>query len=159
MVSKESPEIDLQPVADLVSRHTPFGERHLIGALQSLQRHYGYLPRPVLDELARQSLVPLARIYGVATFYSQFRLTPGGKHTVRVCRGTACHVRGAPRIMDAIAGRLGVTDGETSEDGLFSLESVACLGTCYLAPVMVVDDRYYGNLTPEQAVKILEGLS
>jgi NADH:ubiquinone oxidoreductase subunit E len=149
----------LAPVAEIVARHTPFTEGDIIGSLQDLQDHYGYLPRPAMDELARLSRVPAAKFYGVATFYAQFHLEPHGKHTVRVCRGTACHVRGAPKVMDSVTRHLGVEDGETTPDMLFSLETVACLGTCFLSPVMLLDSKYFGNLTPGKAVKILESMA
>jgi NADH-quinone oxidoreductase subunit E len=151
--------LDLSPVASVVGAHQPFAEGDVISALQELQEHYGYLPRPVMDELARLSRVPVAKLYGVATFYSQFYLQPHGKHTVRVCRGTACHVRGAPKVMTAVMRALGVEDGQTTPDMLFSLETVACLGTCFLSPTMLVDNQYYGKLTPDQAVKVLERLA
>ncbi len=148
--------IDLTPVAEIVASHTPFAEADIISSLQDIQDHYGYLPRPAMDELSRLSGVPVAKFYGVATFYAQFHMQPHGKHTVRVCRGTACHVRGAPKIMDAVIRHLGVGDGGTTPDMCFSLETVACLGTCFLSPVMLVDTKYYGNLTAEKAIKILE---
>jgi NADH:ubiquinone oxidoreductase subunit E len=100
--------------------------------------------------------VPLSRIYGVVTFYSQFYLTARGRHTVRVCRGTACHVRGGRSVLNVVKDTLGIEDGETTEDLQFSLETVACLGTCFLAPVMMVDRSYYGKLAPERVPSILE---
>ena len=155
----QQPTLNLAPVAEVVTAHTPFTEADIISALQDVQDHYGYLPQPAMDELARLSGFPVAKFYGVATFYAQFHLKPHGKHTVRVCRGTACHVRGAPKIMDSVIRHLGVQDGETTPDMRFSLETVACLGTCFLSPVMLVDTKYYGNLTPEKAVKVLENLT
>jgi len=149
---------DLAPVAEVVTAHTPFGEGDIIGALQDLQERYGYLSMAVMDELARLSGVPVAKLYGVATFYAQFYLKPHGKHTIRVCRGTACHVREAPKVMDSITRHLGIQDGETTGDMRFSLETVACLGTCFLSPVMLVDDKYFGNLTPDKAVGILKAM-
>jgi NADH-quinone oxidoreductase subunit E len=158
-VDSGTPALDLAFVAAIVAGHAPFSEADIICSLQEAQDHYGCLPQPVLDELARLSGFPVAKFYGVATFYAQFHLTPHGRHTVRVCRGTACHVRGAPKVMDAVVRHLGVGDGETTPDMCFSLETVACLGTCFLSPVMLVDDRYYGNLTPEKAVKVLESMA
>jgi NADH:ubiquinone oxidoreductase subunit E len=147
--------LDLTPVARIVSARAPFTEGDVISALQELQEAYGYLPREVMDELARLSGVPVARLYGVATFYAQFYLTPHGKHTVRLCRGTACHVRNAPAIMAAVSRQLGIEDGQTTEDMLFSLETVACLGACALSPVMVMDGKYYGKMTARRAEGIL----
>lgn len=156
MNTKEEPTIELAAVAEIVAAHAPFVEGSIISALQDMQEHYGYLPRVAMDEIARLSGVPVSKFYGVATFYAQFHFTPHGKHTVRVCRGTACHVRGAPKILDSVTKHLGIEDGGTTPDMLFSLETVACLGTCFLSPVMLVDNKYFGNLAPERAVKVLE---
>ena len=150
--------LDLAPVARIVSARAPFTEGDVISALQELQEAYGYLPREVMDELARLSGVPVAKLYGVATFYAQFYLTPHGKHTVRLCRGTACHVRNAPTVLAAVEKHLGVEDGQTTEDMLFSLETVACLGTCFLSPAMLIGSQYFGRLTPDRAVKVLNAL-
>ncbi|MBI2440449.1 MAG: NADH-quinone oxidoreductase subunit NuoE [Lentisphaerae bacterium] len=151
--------LDLTAVAEVVAAHTPFREADIISALQDVQDRYGYLPRAAMDELARLSGLPVAKFYGVATFYAQFYLEPHGKHTVRVCRGTACHVRNAPKVMDAVVRHLGVEDGETTSDMLFSLETVACLGTCFLSPVMLIGNQYFGKLTPDRAVKILQTIA
>jgi len=153
------PPVDLSPVARIVAGHAPFDEAEVIGALQDMQDQYGYLPRVAMDELARLTGVPVAKLYGVATFYAQFHLQPHGRHTIRVCRGTACHVRGAPKLLEAISRHLEIEDGGTTPDLKFSLETVACLGTCFLSPVMLVDDRYYGNLTSDQAVRIIESMA
>lgn len=154
-----SEPLNLAPVAEIVAGHTPFAEADIIGALQEVQERYGYLPQPVMDELARLSGLPVAKFYGVATFYSQFYLAPHGKDTVRVCRGTACHVRNAPKVMEAVVRHLGIEDGETTPDMLFSLETVACLGTCFLSPVMLIGNQYFGRLTPDRAVKILKTIA
>jgi NADH-quinone oxidoreductase subunit E len=95
-------------------------------------------------------------VFGVATFYSQFHLEPRGRHVVRCCRGTACHVRGGRRILDSVERALGIRDGETTPDMQFSLETIACLGTCFLAPVIMIDHDYYGNVTADQVNKILK---
>lgn len=151
-------EVDLAAVGEIVAARRPFTEADVIGALQEAQEAYGYLPRVVMDELARLSGVPVAKLYGVATFYAQFYLEPHGKHTIRLCRGTACHVRGTPQIQAAITRHLGIRDGETTDDMKFSLETVACLGTCFLSPVMLIDNRYFGKLTPDRAVTILDSI-
>jgi NADH-quinone oxidoreductase subunit E len=155
----KAPVLDLAFVAKVVASYQPFGEADIISALQSVQEHYGYLPRPAMDEIARLSGVPVAKFYGVATFYSQFHLKPHGRHTVRVCRGTACHVRGAPQLMESVTRHLGIGDGETTSDMLFSLETVACLGTCFLSPVMLLDDRYFGQLTSDKAIQVLSSIA
>ena len=127
----------------------------LIPALQLVQERVGYLPREALVGLAKVLKVPAARIYGVVTFYAQFSLEPRGRHLIRLCRGTACHVKGSGEILSAMKESLGVEEGGTTSDLKFTLEVVACLGTCFLAPVMMVDDAYYGSITPEGACRIL----
>jgi NADH-quinone oxidoreductase subunit E len=135
----------------------PRNEMSVIPALQRAQEVYGYLPESVLAQIADELRVPWAHVYGVATFYAQFHLKPRGKHTIRVCRGTACHVAGAAAIIEAVEQALGVRDGETTDDLLFTLQTVACLGTCSLAPVMLIDDAYHGRLTPPKAVAVIDG--
>ena len=128
---------------------------NLIGVLQEIQYHFGYLPAPALAQLSRRTRTPLSRIYGVVSFYAQFYTTPRGRHTIRCCRGTACHVKGADRIIDAVQRALGVEEGQTTADMLFYLETVACLGTCFLAPAMMIDNQYYGRLTPQRVQSVL----
>ena len=128
---------------------------NLIGALQRVQGQFGYLPAGSLKEMSRRMRIPLSRIYGVVSFYAQFYTTPRGKHTIRVCRGTACHVKGASRVIDAIARDLGVKDGESTPDLNFYFETVACLGTCFLAPAMMIDNLYFGSLTPQRVQSVL----
>jgi NADH-quinone oxidoreductase subunit E len=128
----------------------------LIPMLQKTQRVLGYLPEWALLEISHLTGVRSAKVFGVATFYAQFRLYPIGKHIVRVCRGTACHVRGSGRILKEIQSRLRVAPGETTKDRLFTLETVACLGSCALAPVMVVDDTVYGRMNPSKAMAVLD---
>jgi NADH-quinone oxidoreductase subunit E len=146
---------DLAKIEPILQR---FGKERgaLIPVLQEVQAIYGYLPREALVHVGKELNLPLSRIYGVVTFYAQFYLTPRGKHTVRVCRGTACHVRGGRSVLNVVKDSLGIEDGETTNDLQFSLETVACLGTCFLAPVMMVDRSYYGKLVPERVPSILE---
>lgn len=134
----------------------PRQESSVIPALQRAQDAYGYLPNSVLAKIAEELGVPWARVYGVATFYAQFRFQPRGRHMIRVCRGTACHVARATRIIDTVKDTLAIEDGETTDDLLFTLQTVACLGTCSLAPVMLIDDTYHGRLTPRKVTSILE---
>ncbi len=129
---------------------------NLIGVLQDIQEHFGYLPPVALDEVSRKTRIPLGRIYGVVSFYAQFYTEPHGRHTIRCCRGTACHVKGAARIIDAVRNNLGIEEGQTTDDMQFYLETVACLGACFLAPVMMIDNRYYGKLTPQRVAGILK---
>jgi NADH-quinone oxidoreductase subunit E len=126
--------------------------------LQEIQSAYGYLPPDVLMELSRRTGIPASQIYGVATFYEQFHLEPRGRHTIRCCRGTACHVKGGSGMIRAVQRALGVEEGETTEDMLFTFETVACLGACALAPVMVIDGVYYGKMTAQRVKTIISSL-
>lgn len=134
----------------------PRQDSSVIPALQRAQDSYGYLPKSVLAKVAEELGVPWARVYGVATFYAQFHLEPRGRHTVTVCRGTACHVGGSAGILRHVKGLLGVQEGETTPDLQFTLETVACLGACAMAPVMVMDGVYYGRLTESRAADVLD---
>ena len=129
---------------------------NLIPMLQRTQRAWGFLPEWALLEISDHIKLPPAKVFGVATFYAQFRLQPVGKNIIRVCRGTACHVRGSNRILKEIQSRLQVSPGETTRDRLFTLETVACFGSCALAPVMVVNDTVYGRMNPSKAMAILD---
>lgn len=137
-------------------------ERHsdnhggLIAALQEIQSLHGYLPEESLRCVARESGRSLVDVYGVATFYKAFSLTPRGKHLIRVCTGTACHVRGAARVVEEFERQLQVRAGETDRAGEFTLETVSCLGACALGPVVVVDGRYFANVAPGGVARILE---
>jgi NADH-quinone oxidoreductase subunit E len=127
----------------------------LIPMLQQVQAEIGYLPPAIMERIAERSGVPPARIFGVASFYSQFRFEPVGLHIIRVCEGTACHVQGAVDVVEAVCDELGVAEGGTTEDGRFTVETVACLGCCSLAPVIMIDEDTFGRLTPEQARSIV----
>jgi NADH-quinone oxidoreductase subunit E len=128
----------------------------LITILQKAQDIYGYLPLEVLRHIASGTGVKPASVYGVATFYTQFRLNPVGKHVILLCQGTACHVNGSGSILLAISEELKINKGETTPDGMFTLESVACLGCCSLAPVMMIDGETYGKLTPDKARQVIK---
>jgi NADH-quinone oxidoreductase subunit E len=128
---------------------------NLIGVLQQVQDRFGHLPPAALRQISRRMRVPLSRIYGVVSFYAQFYTEPHGRHTIRCCRGTACHVKGAGRVLDAVERELCVGEGETTPDLNFYLETVACLGTCFLAPAMMIDNLYFGRLTPQRVQSIL----
>ena len=127
----------------------------LITILQHAQEIYGYLPLDVMYYIGEKTGNSPAKVMGVATFYTQFRTTPVGKHLIMLCQGTACHVNGSERVLKAICEELNIEDGGTTADGLFSLKTVACLGCCSLSPVMMVGEDTYGSLTPEKAVAIL----
>lgn len=128
----------------------------LITVLQNAQELYGFLPQDVIRHIAAQMSIPPAKVFGVATFYTQFRFAPIGKYLILLCQGTACHVNSSKRIEQAINEELSIIDGETTNDGLFTLKNVACLGCCSLSPVMMINDNTYGNLTPDKAKKILK---
>jgi NADH-quinone oxidoreductase subunit E len=130
----------------------------VIPILQRAQDAYGYLPREVLRVISQKTLIPLNQLYGVATFYAQFHLQRRGRHLIRVCDGTACHVRGSGKNVEAIERSLGVAPGRTSTDYKYTLEIVYCLGSCGLSPVAVVDDKVYARLAPEALVQRIESL-
>ncbi|NLK72529.1 MAG: NADH-quinone oxidoreductase subunit NuoE [Clostridiales bacterium] len=130
----------------------------LITILQQAQDIYGYLPKEVMNYIAGETGVKPAKIYGVATFYTQFRLEPVGKYLIMLCQGTACHVNGSKMIEEAICEELNITEGETTEDGLFTLNNVACLGCCSLSPVMMINGETYGNLTKDSVRKVLKDI-
>lgn len=131
---------------------------NLITILQQAQEIYGYLPIDVIYHVAEKVGVTPARVMGVATFYAQFSLKPVGKYLIMLCQGTACHVNGSERIERALCEELGISDGETTADGLFTLKMVACLGCCSLSPVMMINDDTYGSLTPDKAISIIREL-
>ncbi len=130
----------------------------LITVLQKAQEIYGYLPTDVIYRIAEEMSLTPAKVMGVATFYTQFRFKPVGKYLIMLCQGTACHVNGSERIEKAIKEELGISDGETTDDGLFTLKNVACLGCCSLSPVMMINEETYGSLTPEKVKTILKNL-
>ncbi|HUS04344.1 MAG TPA: NADH-quinone oxidoreductase subunit NuoE [Dehalococcoidia bacterium] len=137
-----------------IRRHDGF----LVPILQDIQEHYHYLPEEVLKEVADKLKLPLRDVYGVATFYRSFSLTPKGKHIITVCLGTACHVRGGERIVEIISRELGIRAGDTTEDLKFTLETVNCLGACALGPIVVIDSEYHGQMTTAKAARFLKEL-
>jgi len=130
----------------------------LITVLEEIQDHYGYLPQQGLQYTAHELGFPLSRVYGVATFYNLFQLSPPGRYVVRICKGTACHVNRSSEILTRVQVQLGIGEDETTPDGLLTLQTVACMGACSLAPVMVINDRTYGRMTPEKACTALAAL-
>lgn len=147
--------IDRNAIDELLGRY-PKDQRHALAILQDLQQRFGYIPREGMEAAAEHLGCRTASLYSMATFYKALSLKPKGKHVIKLCDGTACHIRGTTSLVGGIGRILGIGDGETSEDGLFSLELVNCLGSCALAPVMVVDETYYGNMTMEKLPEILE---
>jgi len=156
-MAKVIPFDTLDKVQAILREHE--GKRgHLLIVLQKIQGIYGYVPPFTLDLVSQVLGVTKSEIYGVLTFYNRFHLAPRGKHTIRACRGTACHFKGAPSIIESIRSHLKLAPGkETTEDFRFSLEEVACLGACGISPVMTIDDETYGNLTPGTALEAIAG--
>lgn len=131
-------------------------QEELISILQDVQERFGYLPKEAMFEVSKFLGIPESRVYAVASFYAQFRFTSMGKNTVMVCRGTACHVKGAPRILDEFKRELGIDENETTEDQKYTLETVACLGCCALAPCAMINDEVAANLTPKKVKSLFE---
>ena len=150
-------EVDLSLIEPLIRKYR--GKKgNMIPLLQGTQELYGYLPRKAFEKISEETGLELSEMFGVATFYAQFRLNPVGKNIIKVCHGTACHVQNAKEISEAIEEALKIKDGETTEDRLFTLESVACLGCCSLAPVMMIRNQTYGKLTGNESVKIIKNI-
>lgn len=147
-------QVDLKKLDPILEKYKGLSGS-LISVLQEAQEIYNYLPIEVLDYIATEMKVKPAKVHGVATFYTQFRLEPVGKFVIMLCQGTACHVNGSKAIEEAISDELGIKEGETTEDNLFTLENVACLGCCSLSPVMMINGETYGKLTPDKAKEIV----
>jgi NADH-quinone oxidoreductase subunit E len=150
-------QFDLAPLTQILDEFKA-QKGAVIPILQRTQDAYGYLPKPILKEISRRTRIPLSQLMGVATFYAQFHLHRRGRHVIRVCDGTACHVKGAAKNVEAVEKALDVKAGGTSPDYKATLEIVYCLGSCGLAPVAVVDEKVYGSLTPDVLVQQMEKL-
>ena len=147
--------IDLQPTYEILERLA--GEKGmLIPVLQEVQDAYGYVPEEAANAVAEGMGIYRSQVYGVLTFYTQFHLSPRGRHIIRACAGTACHVKGGKQVILRMENELGVKHGGTTEDLIFSFEEVACIGACGLAPVIMIDDKAYGNLDPNSAETVLK---
>lgn len=147
--------MNLRKVDNLIEKYG--GDKSwLVMLLQDIQAEYNYLPQAALERVASKLRVPLTRVCNVATFYGSFSLTERGRHIIRVCDGTACHLRGTDSIRDEIMRQLAIGKDQTTSDGKFTLEVVACLGACALAPVIEIDSEYYGGMTPERVRDVLE---
>ncbi len=142
----------------VLSKYSENDASALIPILQDIQDVYGYLPEKELRKVSAHASLPMSRIYGVATFYNQFRLQPLGKHVIRVCRGTACHVKGSFDILTTLEAELGIKAGDTTKDLMFTIETVACIGACSIAPVIAVGDNFYGKLDSKSVKKLLRDL-
>jgi len=141
---------------DVILSHYECESWDLIPIMQDIQDAYSYLPKDELQEVSRRLKVPLTRIFSVATFFKMFSLVPKGRHQIKVCLGTTCHLRGGGRLVESLSNRLGVEPGYTTKDMQFSLETVGCLGSCAQAPVMMVDDKYFGRSSVDKVPKILK---
>jgi NADH-quinone oxidoreductase subunit E len=151
-------------IPDMESRLDPLIEKYrgkqgaAIPLLADVQKEVGYVAREAVEYVGEKLSISPAELFGVATFYAMFRFQPQGKYVVRLCRGTACHVQGSARVLEQLERSLEIHDGETTKDLMFTLQCVACLGCCSLAPVMMVNDEVHGRLTPEKAVEVLQGV-
>jgi NADH-quinone oxidoreductase subunit E len=149
--------VDLSKMDSVIAKYKEV-KGSLITILQYAQETYGYLPMSVLEYISRETGIYSSQVYGVATFYTQFRLNPVGENLIMLCKGTACHVNGADNIEEAINEELGIKNGETTDDNVFTLNNVACLGCCSLSPVMMINGETYGSLTPQKTKDILRSL-
>ncbi|MBM6666015.1 complex I 24 kDa subunit family protein [Flavonifractor plautii] len=148
-------DIPMEDIQAILQAYPP-EQRFSLAMLQDMQHQFNYIPRAGMEALAAYLGCPLSSLYAMATFYKALSLKPKGRHIIKLCDGTACHIRGSTTLLDGVRRLLGINAGETSQDGLFSLELVNCLGSCALAPVMVVDGTYYGRVTLEKLPKILD---
>lgn len=148
--------MDLQEKINEIIHNYPAEQRYSLAIMQDMQRQFNYIPREGMEALAEHLGCALSVLYSMATFYKALSLKPKGKHIIKLCDGTACHIRGSMTLKEGVTRALGIDDGETTEDGMFSLELVNCLGSCALAPVMVVDDVYYGKMTMEKLPEVIE---
>ena len=141
---------------EILARHTEGGRDHLIPILQEIQENEGYLSEEAIVKTGEKLQIPTSKIYGVATFYNQFRFTPIGRYHIQVCRGTACHVLGSATVLEELEKHLKIKAGQTTRDGIFSIEVVACIGACGLAPVISVNGEFHAQVTPESIKAIIE---
>jgi NADH-quinone oxidoreductase subunit E len=154
-LSTQNRAIDLSKIEKILEKYKNV-RGALIPVLQMVQAEYGYLPEPVVDLISERLHVSVHEITGVATFYAQFHLKPRGQHIIKVCCGTACHVKGSKRVLEKLSEILEVSTGMTTKDNVFTLEEVACLGACSLAPVMMVDEDIHGKLAPDTVATVIE---
>jgi len=152
-----TPEVDIDTDRiKTIIRRSPQHPGSLIAVLQDVQREFHYLPKEAITETSAALGVPLSKVYGVATFYNAFSLIPRGEKIIRVCQGTACHIKGAGLILDQLESHLGIKPGETTPDLKYTIEVVNCVGACAMAPVMIVDDKYHGNVRCDQAPRLVK---
>lgn len=154
-----APRIDTKRIDDILARHEKGAQGNLVNVLHDLQAAFRYLPKEALAKAADHLEVPAAHLYGVATFYEGFHLKPRGEHVCTVCMGTACHVRGAPRLLEQAERDLDIPSGQTTRDLQFTLEHVNCVGACALGPLVIIDGKYHGNMTPDRLSRVLGKMS
>jgi len=155
MEAAEAVEIDYMELDNIIEKDFGQDKENLIMILQAIQRHYNYLPKPALVYLATKIGIPMSQIYGVATFYSTFSLEPRGRNIISICLGTACHVRGGNRVNDKLEELLKISDGQTTEDMRFTLESVRCIGCCSLGPVVKINEDMHGRIGTDEVEQVL----
>ena len=155
MAEAQEITVDIDALKGVIEEEYNNDPENVIMILQAIQRRYNYLPRPSLEYLSEKIGIPLSKIYGVATFYSTFSLEPRGRNIISICLGTACHVRGGERIRERIEDALNISDGETTEDKCFTLESVRCIGCCSLGPVVKINEDVHGRISSDQVNKVL----
>jgi len=155
MAEVQENTVDIDALKGVIEEEYNNDPENVIMILQAIQRSYNYLPRPSLEYLSEKIAIPLSKIYGVATFYSTFSLEPRGRNIISICLGTACHVRGGERIRERIEDALNISDGETTEDKCFTLESVRCIGCCSLGPVVKINEDVHGRISSDQVNKVL----
>lgn len=155
MAEVQENTVDIDALKGVIEEEYNNDPENVIMILQAIQRSYNYLPRPSLEYLSEKIGIPLSKIYGVATFYSTFSLEPRGRNIISICLGTACHVRGGERIRERIEDALSISDGETTEDKCFTLESVRCIGCCSLGPVVKINEDVHGRISSDQVNKVL----
>jgi len=151
----QTDEVDFVELDTMIDKEFSTDKENLIMILQAIQRHYNYLPKPALTYLSAKIGVPYSKIYEVATFYSTFSLEPRGRNIISICLGTACHVRGAERIRERLNDSLNIADGQTTEDGRYTLESVRCIGCCSLGPVLKINEDMHGRIASDEVEKVL----
>jgi len=147
--------VDIEKINEVIDR-SPKTPGALIGVLQDIQREFHYLPRMAMEATAKELCVPLSKVWSVATFYNAFSLKPRGENIIRVCKGTACHIKGADLILEQLENGLGIKPGETTEDLKYTVEVVNCVGACAMAPLMIVNDKYHGNVRCDRVLKLVK---
>jgi NADH-quinone oxidoreductase subunit E len=150
-----STALQKRPIDEVIASY-PASREHLISILQEVQGEYGYLSRDSINRISEYLKLPSSKVFGVATFYNQFKLNAPGRIQIQICRGTACHVKGSLNLLDALTAALGIEVGQTTKDGMFSLETVACLGCCSIAPAMMVNGRFFGRLDKKSVEELVE---